>query len=48
MAQIDKDRAQLMRDFNEDMADLEREAGKITLGDRLKAGTKPILAENKP
>lgn len=47
MAQIDKDRAQLMREFNEDLAELERESGKVTLADRLKKATKPMLAEAK-
>lgn len=47
MKQIDKDRAQLMREFNEDLAELERESGKITLADRLKKATKPMLAEAK-
>lgn len=47
LVQIDKDRAQLMRDFNQDMEELEREAGKVTLSDRLKTAVLPKVAENK-
>lgn len=47
MAVVDKERAQLMREFNEDLEELERESGKITLADRLRTATRPKLAEIK-
>lgn len=43
MALIDKDRVDLMRDLNQDMADLEKMSGKVTLADRIKPAPKPVL-----
>lgn len=47
MVQIDKDRAQLMREFNEDLAELERESGKVTLSARLREKFKKDPVEAK-